>query len=117
MEGSKKMLSEKVKEVVGIMNQAPPGKRVEVEIQEHTSNDVHGKGLRTDGITTTITIYDVEELTPIQEFMPKELNYDQDEAIEFIKDDCRTSILSESAIKRVLDVEEEYMRSKGIIED
>lgn len=43
--------------------------------------------------------------------------YDQDEAVEFIKQDCRTSILSESAIRKVLDVEEDYMRSKGIIED
>lgn len=47
----------------------------------------------------------------------EELIYDQDEAVEFIKQDCRTSILSESAIRKVLDVEEDYMRSKGIIED
>lgn len=114
------MLSEKVKEVVGIMNQAPPGKRVEVEVQEHTSNDVHGEGLRTDGITTTITIYDQEELTPIQEFAPKELNYDQDEAIEFIKakfEEDGQSEVTKGVVSKLLDFEMDYMRSNGIIED
>lgn len=46
-----------------------------------------------------------------------ELVYDQEEAIEFIKQDRRTSVLSESAIRRVLDVDEDYMQSKGIIDD
>lgn len=46
--------------------------------------------------------------------------YDQDEAVEFIQSKLlRTSNvgLSDGTIELILDAEEDYMRSKGIIED
>ena len=46
--------------------------------------------------------------------------YDQEEAIQFIQNKLsRTTStgLGDEIIKRILDAEEDYMRSKGIIED
>lgn len=52
-----------------------------------------------------------------RELKGKELVYDQDDAIDFIAKDLNMSADRNGLIKEILESEEDYMRSAGIIED
>lgn len=72
------------------------------------------------GINKELKEMNETELTPIQESRQGELVYDQEEAAAFIKSKFEQDGMQEvtsGVIRQLLDADEEYMRTKGIIEE
>lgn len=71
------------------------------------------------------TIYETYEGTPreikeLKNNQDKELHYDQDDAIDYIRKNLSEDYeveITKGLVGTILDFEEDYMRSVGIIED
>ena len=90
-----------------------------INVGNHTRNTYKG----TPEEIATLIYYEENGIDIDAEYLDKkELIYDQDEAVEFIDkamaaDYPHLETMSAGDIRLILDYEEEYMRSKGIIED